>query len=87
MARLFIPPPLREAAGGLESIEGAFATAGDALVELAARFPALGARLQRRGALAPGWAIVVDGAVAPLGLRAPLSASSELHILPALGGG
>lgn len=88
MARVYLPPPLRASAGGLEALEGEFATVAEALAELARRFPEAYRRLTRGdGQLTSGWAVVVDGTAAPQGVRAALSPTSEVHILPALGGG
>lgn len=88
MARVFLPPQLRDSARGVETLEGEFATVAEALAEMARRFPEAHRRLTRGdGQLASGWAVVVDGAAAPLGVRAMLAPGSEVHILPALGGG
>jgi molybdopterin synthase sulfur carrier subunit len=52
------------------------------------RYPGIAARLARDdGSLAPGIAVSVDGVVTARGLLAPIGPESEVHFLPAIGGG
>lgn len=88
MARICIPPPLRPLVAGGEWVETSATTVEEALAELERRYPPLRGRLrQADGRLAAGWAVVIDGVAAPLGLRAALAGPSEVHFLPAIGGG
>ena len=54
---------------------------------LATAFPALKDRLTIGDDLAPGIAVVVDGEASSLGLLQPVEEDSEVHFLPAIGGG
>ncbi len=56
-------------------------------MHLDSRYPGIKARLCDAERLRPGIAVVVDGEVSPLRLRQRLSDTSEVHFLPAIGGG
>jgi len=66
-------------------------TDGDTLAAvvdgLESRFPGIRARLCKGDALAPGLQVAVDAEVTTRGLRSRLQPSSEVHFLPAFGGG
>ena len=62
-------------------------TVGAIIKELAKRYPGLEAYLILDGELMPGLAVIVDGDQTNLGLLQPVSALSEVHFLPAVGGG
>ena len=55
--------------------------------ELERRYPGVKARLCDAGGLRPGMVVAVDTAVAGLGLLQPVGPDSEVHFLPAIGGG
>jgi molybdopterin synthase sulfur carrier subunit len=57
------------------------------LEELDKRHPGVKARLCDGDGMRPGVAVIVDGLVAPLGLLHPVGPESEVHFLPAIGGG
>jgi molybdopterin converting factor small subunit len=87
MATLFIPPQMRDLTGGAESLTATGSTLGEVLRALEGSHPGLNERIAPDGSLASGLAISIDGAMTARGLRAPVKASSEIHILPAIGGG
>ena len=87
MPRVFIPVPMRDLTGGVAEIAVEGQTVRQAIAAADARFPGLAGRLLAGGGLAPGLALAVDGIVPPLGLLAALRPDSELHFLPAIGGG
>jgi sulfur-carrier protein len=87
MPTVFIPPPLKALAGGAERVTVEAATVRAAVDELEAQFPGMRDRLCVDDRIRPGWAVAVDGHVASLGLLKKLSADSEVHFLPAIGGG
>lgn len=87
MAHVRVPSPMRSAVGGRTSVEVRGATLRAVLHDLAAQFPAVRERLlQPDGSLQPHLMIVVDGAEAE-GLFTPITAESEIVIVPAIGGG
>jgi len=51
------------------------------------QFPGIRERLCKGDALAPGLQVAVDATVTTRGLRTKLQSTSEVHFLPAFGGG
>jgi len=85
-----LPKVLAELAGGVREIEAGGATLGEAVAEVAARFPALGPRL-RDGEGRPYEFVVyylndedirLNG-----GFAAPIADGDEVIIVPAVAGG
>ncbi len=87
MPTVFIPASLRQLADDHDRVELDAANVRDAIDELEQRFPGIAERLVPDGALRPGLAIAVDGNISSLGLLQKLGPESELHFLPAVGGG
>lgn len=87
MPTLFIPPQLRELCGGRDRLEVPVGTLRQALRALESDFPELVARIRVDDALAPGFAACIDAAIAARGLLAKIGPTSEVHLLPAVGGG
>lgn len=88
MAIVFIPAQLRELTGGVQQMDVEAATLREVLAALETRFPGIRARLcDADGALAPGLAVSIDGNLTTKGLLAKVVPSSEIHFLPAIGGG
>lgn len=82
-----IPSLLRNFTDGEERLNVAGNTVAEVIEELARRFPEIRSRLCQGTELRPGIAVAVDGAVARLGMREPVAENSEVHFLPAVGGG
>lgn len=78
---------MRDLTGGQTELEVDGASVRRVIAALDARFPGIAARLTRDGAIAPGLAVAVDGAMVPAGLLAAVNPNSEIHFLPAIGGG
>jgi molybdopterin synthase sulfur carrier subunit len=87
MATVWIPAQLRDLTNGQETITVAGARVGQLIEALEPLFPGIKARLCTADGLRPGIAVVVDGEVARLGLLQPVGTASEVHFLPAIGGG
>jgi molybdopterin synthase sulfur carrier subunit len=87
MVTVFIPPLLRDAVGGVEQVEVAGATVRQIVKALEARFPGVGERLCAGDALRPGLTVAVNGTVSSLGMLQKVPDGSEVHFLPAVGGG
>ena len=87
MPRVFIPPLLRPLAEGAEEVEVAGTTVRQVVENLNTRFPGIRERLCSEGELQPGLAVAVDGQISSLGLLQKVHPTSELHFLPAIGGG
>ena len=87
MATVWIPPLLRGLVNGQEHVVADGEKVRDLIDALDARFPGLKAGLIEDGELRRGVVVTVDGVVSRLGLRQPVHADSEVHFLPAIGGG
>jgi sulfur-carrier protein len=87
MAKVFIPSAWRDLTGGTAEVR----LAGDSLKQivaaLEARFPGVAQRMCEEDRVASGLAVSIDGAITSRGLLAPVGPESEIHILPAIGGG
>jgi molybdopterin synthase sulfur carrier subunit len=87
MARVWIPPLLRDLTEGQQTVTVPGARVSQVIAELDRLYPGVKARLCEGDALRPGLAVVVDTSVAALGLLHPVGSDSEVHFLPAIGGG
>ena len=87
MACVFIPPQMRDLTGGRERVEVAGATLGQVVAELERGHPGFAARVRAGDAVAAGLAVSIDGAVTNRGMLAKVNPTSEIHFLPAIGGG
>jgi molybdopterin synthase sulfur carrier subunit len=87
MATVWIPALLRHMTGGQAQVNVPGDTVGRVIEALDAIHPGVRDRLCQGGGLTRGMAVSVDGHVAPLGLLAPVDEESEIHFLPAVGGG
>jgi molybdopterin synthase sulfur carrier subunit len=87
MATVWIPAPLRDLTNRRETVTVPGARVRQVIDALEREFPGMRARLCDGDALRSGIAVVVDGEVARLGLLQPVGPASEVHFLPALGGG
>ena len=86
MPTVYIPQQWRDLTGGVERVEIAGGNLRQIIAALDERFPGLAARAKSGDAFAPGVAASIDGSMTGR-LLAPVTASSEIHFLPALGGG
>lgn len=87
MPLVWIPPLLRPLAAGQKQVRVPGASVGQVIDALDAQYPGMKARLVSGDRLMPGIAIAVDGTTATLGLLEAVQESSEIQILPAIGGG
>lgn len=87
MATVFIPPLIRPLTQGLEQVEVPGGTVRQIVAELERQFPGTRERLCVENELRPGLAVAVDGNISSRGLLEKVAPTSEVHFLPALGGG
>lgn len=87
MPTVWIPPLLRDLTGGRETIPVVGATVGEVIDALEQLHPGIRERLCASGNLRPGLAAFVDTEAARQGLAQPVGPDSEVHFLPAIGGG
>jgi molybdopterin synthase sulfur carrier subunit len=87
LPHVFIPTQLRELTGGQDRLTLSGTSVRALVRELDARFPGIAKRLIEDDHLATGLVVSIDGRVTPRGLLASVAPNSEVHFLPAVGGG
>jgi len=87
MATVFIPAQLRLLTDGADRVEASGESVREVVASLDAAHPGIATRLQQGDSLAPGLAVSIDGAFTNRGLAAKVGPASEIHFLPAIGGG
>ena len=87
MPKVFIPAPLRNLAGGQNCVELEGRTVRQLIVALDHRFPGISGRLLDGDELSHNLMISIDGTINPRKLLATVKPTSEVHFLPAIGGG
>jgi molybdopterin synthase sulfur carrier subunit len=87
VAVVWIPAPLRGLTGGQQTVVVLGSTVGELVEALEAIHPGIRDRLCEGDNLRSGLTVAVDDRIAPLGLLEPVGTASEVHFLPAIGGG
>lgn len=87
MPTAFIPFQLRSLTGGAAQVEVEGRTVREVIAALEARFPGIQERLCRGDELSPSLQVSIDSVMSTQGLRAKVAPESEVHFLPAIGGG
>lgn len=87
MATVFVPAPLRRLTGGRDRVEVAGETIGALIDAIECAHPGFRHRVVEHGELHPSVAVSVDGDLVTRGLDEPVGTASEVHFVPALGGG
>jgi sulfur-carrier protein len=87
MPTVWIPPLLRHLTHDQESLHVAGITLGELIDSLDDRFPGVKARLCRGDEIRPGLAVMIDAQVNREGISAAVGENSEVHFIPAIGGG
>ena len=87
MATVFIPTMLQSLTGGVKQVEVDGANVRRVIDRLEELYPGMKARLVEEGAIRPNLAVAIDGEVARMGLLEKVGENSEVHFVPAIGGG
>jgi molybdopterin converting factor small subunit len=87
VAVVFIPAPLRRLTGGHDRLVVAGATVGALIDAIETAHEGFRARVVADGEVLPHVAVSVDGDLITRGLDEPVRPASEVHFVPALGGG
>jgi molybdopterin synthase sulfur carrier subunit len=87
MATVYIPSVLQHLTRGEPQVTVAATTVRQVVERLEALYPGVEAHLVEDGDLKPHIAVAVDGEVSVLGLVERVGEDSEVHFVPALGGG
>jgi molybdopterin synthase sulfur carrier subunit len=89
MPEVWIPPRLQRLTGGQHKVQVAGRTVRQVVENLERAYPGMMAELYdaEEDMVMPGLAVVVDGETSQLGLLESVREESEIHFIPALGGG
>ncbi len=88
MAVVFVPALMRRLTGGAEKVTAPGANLRQVIASLDKSYPGFRAEiLDAEGQIRPGIAVAIDGETTHLGLLEPVRESSEVHFIPAIGGG
>jgi molybdopterin synthase sulfur carrier subunit len=87
VATVFIPAQMREMTGGTLRLEIEAGNVRQIVEVLEERFPGICARLCVGDALSPALQVSIDGHMTTRGLTAKVKPKSEVHFVPAIGGG
>ena len=87
MAIVYIPSQLRSITHGTDSVEIAATTIRDVVNALEDQFPGIAQRLCMEGELSPSLQVSIDGTMSSRGMLAKVQPDSEVHFIPAIGGG
>ncbi len=87
MATVFIPSLMQSLTDGKHDVEIQGATVRQVINNLEAAFPGMKERLLDGDHMKANISVAVDGEVTPLGMLEKVGENSEVHFLPAIGGG
>jgi molybdopterin synthase sulfur carrier subunit len=87
MAVVWIPSLMRDLTGGQGQVSAPGKTVREVINTLNEAYPGIKARLCDGDRLDPALSVFVDGKMTPRGLSATVGEESEIHFLPAVGGG
>ncbi|MGH8056236.1 MAG: MoaD/ThiS family protein [Candidatus Entotheonellia bacterium] len=87
MATVYIPTVLQSLTRGEKEVSLEATTVRQVVERLDALYPGMAAALAEDDDLKPHIAVAVDGEVSVLGLLERVGEESEVHFIPALGGG
>jgi molybdopterin synthase sulfur carrier subunit len=87
MATVYIPSLMQKLSDGKSKVEIEGATVRQIVNNLEAQYPGFKERLVDDGRIKGNISVAVDGEITPLGMLEKVAENSEVHFLPALGGG
>ncbi|HVA76770.1 MAG TPA: MoaD/ThiS family protein [Candidatus Binataceae bacterium] len=87
MPTAIIPALLRKFTAGRERVSVRGGTVREVVADLERQFPGLALHLLQADDIKPSIAVSIDGEIVPGGVLEPVAENSEVHFLPALGGG
>ena len=87
MATVYIPSLMQTLTGGEQKVEVPGSTVRQIINNLEETFPGMKERLVENNRVKPNISVAVDGVVTTLGILEKVGENSEVHFLPAIGGG
>ena len=87
MATVFVPSLMRKLTDGKDTLEVSGITVREVINNLEAEYPGTKDRLVDAFKIKSSISVAVDGEISPMGILAKVGEQSEVHFLPAIGGG
>ena len=87
MATVFIPTMLQKMTDGVKQVDVEARNVRQVIDGLDKLYPGMKDRLLEEGQIRSNLAVAIDGEVARMGLLERLKENSEVHFVPAIGGG
>ena len=87
MAKIFIPTMLQSLTAGVKQVDLDARNVRQIIERLEELYPGIKDRLVEDGEIRPNLAIAIDGDVAIMGMLEKVEENSEVHFVPAIGGG
>ena len=87
MVTVFVPTMLQKLTSGVKQVQVEAANIRQVVDRLEDLYPGIKDRLVEEGAIRPNLAVSIDGEVARMGLLERVRENSEVHFVPAIGGG
>ena len=87
MATVFIPSLMQNLTGGKKRVEVEGSSVRRIVDNLENAYPGIKERLVENGRIKSNISVAIDGEVTPMGMLGKVAESSEVHFLPAIGGG
>ena len=87
MATVFIPSLMQALTNGEDRVEVQGSTVRQIIENLDSAHPGVKVRLVEENRIKSGFSVAVDGEINPLGMLSKVQENSEVHFLPAIGGG
>ena len=87
MATIFIPSMLQSLTEGAKKVDCDARTVRQVIERLEELYPGIKDRLVEDGAIRSNLAVAIDGDLAIMGMLEKVGENSEVHFVPAIGGG
>lgn len=87
VADVWIPIAVRKLTGGRDRVQASGSTVRQIITSLEFNYPGMESALTMEGEIVPGIVAIIDGEVAYMGMLERVNEGSEVHFLPAIGGG
>ena len=87
MVTVFVPTMLQPLTGGVQQVDVEAGNIRQVVDQLEELYPGMKERLTEDGRIKRNLAVSIDGEIARLGLLEKVGEHSEVHFVPAIGGG
>ena len=87
MATVFVPSLMQKLSDGKSRVEIEGSSVRQIVNNLEAQYPGFMERLVEDGRIKGNISVAIDGEITPLGMLEKVGENSEVHFLPAIGGG